>query len=541
MTWEKTSIHILEFIPSSNYAVIVPDSEVGIFRSRTDKLIEVIPETKFVGNLSQRIHELMQKAPQKTRPTWYLQQFIKLSVLKQAAYGENYLIWDADTIPLKTLDFFHENDLVSFYTGREHFSGYFELNDKVFGEKIRNNYSFIAQCFPCKTAWSNSFFDFIENKFQLPWDEALLNSIDFGKSHGFSEYEILGNYIHQKFSDKMIFKTSKWLRNGSGLVGGVTNLDVEPFRSMLEPYDHVTFEKWEKPFSLLKSEGRRKIEKLFLNASQHKPILQEFLELLFSSGIVKTITQIGSADGIVDDPIRPYLKNQGHIKTFLIEPRPDLCANLREMYKDSSNVRVIEAAVGSQFGLSKLYYIPDNLTSELNGTKYSNDWARGQGTFDRNFLIQEIKFNRFRGIKYRIKMQKYIDSIRSIDVQVMKTQEVIPKVSEEHLLIIDVQGAEIDVLNGIDWNHHCPQWIVIENNYPSMLTLIEYFTPLGYKYIAGGGRSKDMVFSKSFTPLNSIKVDNFSRRNLITSPPKLWYLLPRFVRNLVKEIYRRIF
>ncbi len=158
----------------------------------------------------------------------------------------------------------------------------------------------------------------------------------------------------------------------------------------------------------------------------------------------------------------------------------------------------------------------------------------------RNFLIKEIKFNRFRGIKYRMKMQKYFDSIESIDVQVKKTQEVIPKVSGGHLLVIDTQGAELDVLRGIDWNHP-PQWIVVENNNPSMLTLIEYFTELGYKYIAGGGRDKDMVFSKSFIPLISLKNYNFSSPSLRTSPPKFWYLLPRFARHLIKEIYQKIF
>ena len=241
--WEKTSINLLEFVPSHNYAVVVPDSEFDIFRDRTDKLIEVIPETKFVGKLIQIIDELMQVNTQKVKPTWYLQQFIKLSVLKQATYGENYLIWDADTIPLKSLEFFHENDLVSFYIGSERFDEYFELNDKVFGEKYRPDFSFIAQCFPCKTEWSNSFFDFVEDRFELPWVEALLNSIDFGKSHGLSEYEILGNYIYNKFSDKIIFKSSKWLRNGAGLIGGVSNLDVVPFKNILNPYDHVTFEK----------------------------------------------------------------------------------------------------------------------------------------------------------------------------------------------------------------------------------------------------------------------------------------------------------
>jgi FkbM family methyltransferase len=514
--------------------------EVDLFRSRTDAIINVIPETEFIGKLGHRIRDLVQKAPQIVKPNWYLQQFIKLSVLKQAAYGDNYLIWDADTIPLKSIEFFHENDFVSFYTSKERHNGYFALNDKIFGEKIRNNFSFIAQSFPCKIAWSKSFFKFIENKFGIPWYEALLNSIDFRNSNGFSEYEILGNYIYKMFNDKIIFKDSEWLRNGSGLVGGVSNLNVEPFKSILEPYDHVTFEKWEQPFKLLKVNGDKKVEKLLSTASLWKPTIQEFLDALFGEGLVKKLSQIGAADGIVDDPVRRFLKNEENIDIVFIEPRPDLCTNLRELYRNSENVRVVEIAVGAQSGLSKLYYLPDNLTSEMNGNINPNDWARGQGTQDKHFLIKEINFNAFRGIKYRMNIKKYINSINSINIQVIKTSEVIPKVSQGHLLIIDVQGAELDVLEGIDWTSP-PQWIVVENNFPSMLTLIEYFTPLGYKYIAGGGRSKDMVFSKSFAPFDPIRIGNFSKVNLRTSPPKFWYLLPRFIRIWIKEIYRKIF
>lgn len=158
------------------------------------------------------------------RAGWYLQQFIKLqSLFQEAKTGKQMLIWDADTIPFKPLDFFASDGTVSFFTGSERHSPYFEQMQRIWGEYATAPASFIAQCIPMKSKWINEIhFELIQKSTTKDcWLEPLLESIDWTQVSGFSEYEFLGTWVYNHHRNEMRWANQKWKRNGWPLSGRI--------------------------------------------------------------------------------------------------------------------------------------------------------------------------------------------------------------------------------------------------------------------------------------------------------------------------------
>ena len=103
-TWLLVSNVVPERISARRYRVIVPDGQVSIFREKTPETFEVHPESQYVLTLHDSIKAKIPIA-NRHRTGWYLQQFIKISSLINSPAGENHLIWDSDTLPLKQLTF----------------------------------------------------------------------------------------------------------------------------------------------------------------------------------------------------------------------------------------------------------------------------------------------------------------------------------------------------------------------------------------------------------------------------------------------------
>lgn len=249
--WSHTSKNLLNFVPSKNYLLIVPDSDFELFKSITDRMFKIVPESVFVPGLKEILKGKF--TPLSIgRIGWYLQQFIKLSVLKKAREYENYVIWDADNVPLKKIDFFRSSGEVEFFTGAEAHLPYFDLTQKLLGLGKIAKFSFIAQCFPCKGVWAKNFFNFIESKFSESYQNTLLNLIDFKEISGFSEYETLGSFIYHNYQKQIIVSGKKWVRNGSDLIGGPDNIYREPYKQIIKDYEYIAFERWQMPSSTLK-------------------------------------------------------------------------------------------------------------------------------------------------------------------------------------------------------------------------------------------------------------------------------------------------
>jgi FkbM family methyltransferase len=231
----------------------------------------------------------------------------------------------------------------------------------------------------------------------------------------------------------------------------------------------------------------------------NKPSLEEFLDRLFVSKRIKTLVQIGANDGIQNDPLREYLISPQSFRTILVEPITYYCDRLRNIYSNRPDVTVIQSAAGSSERIHDFFYLPPELASEMNGDGPKNDWAHGQGSFSKETVIHWITANSFRGDVYCSRINYYIDSIICIQVKTVKTDSILPLNRSGLLLVIDVQGHELSVLEGIDWDN-APSWIIVEDDLDNSNKLIQFLNTRGFDWIAG---DHDKVFQNRDTcPIN---------------------------------------
>jgi len=244
--WEVTSGFIVQNIASRRYRVIVPDQEIPDFIKRSPSQFQVDGESKYTKLFSQQLRNLLPE-DKKSQFGWYLQQFIKLLAVQDNAPEDIVLIWDADTAPIHTLNFIDPNGKLMYYKSAENHLPYFETIQKLTGLNKKVAFSFIAQCFPVKVAWLNDLCASLEEKFHLPWVEAVLSQIDFEKPNSFSEYETLGTYISHRYADQVTYSDRPWWRFGNTLLNHVAFLSPKKAQELSSQYDFISFEKWERP------------------------------------------------------------------------------------------------------------------------------------------------------------------------------------------------------------------------------------------------------------------------------------------------------
>jgi len=215
--------------------------------------------------------------------------------------------------------------------------------------------------------------------------------------------------------------------------------------------------------------------------------LNDFFQAYFNSSEEKRLIQVGANDGVMCDPLRRFLVNSKsqNISAVLVEPIPFYYRKLCDLYRDNPEITVLNVACGPSNGRARLYFIEPSVADRMNGDGPANNWAHGQGSFDPNVVRYWIERNRFRGEEYVKNIDIYLQSIVSIDVEIVSLSDVAMSRQNDNLLIvIDVQGFELEVIRGIDWN--CPPaFIVLEDDLNKSGPISEYLAARGYSYLCG--------------------------------------------------------
>ena len=76
---------------------------------------------------------------------WYFQQLLKYQFAFLKPEDDYYLIWDADTIPLRPMEFFDEDGRMLLTKSDEYHRPYFETYEKLLGRPAQRDFSFISQ------------------------------------------------------------------------------------------------------------------------------------------------------------------------------------------------------------------------------------------------------------------------------------------------------------------------------------------------------------------------------------------------------------
>jgi|TARA_B110001450_G_C17638540_1_gene488316 FkbM family methyltransferase len=227
--------------------------------------------------------------------------------------------------------------------------------------------------------------------------------------------------------------------------------------------------------------------------------IDTFLNFYFKQNNKKFIIQVGGNDGINSDPLRKYLKKKGNYKVLIIEPLNYYYKKLKKLYFKRKDIKIIKTAISNKIEKKFVYFIDPKVVKEMNGKGPHNNWADGQGSFDVEIVKYWIKKNSFRGYDYKKNIPKFIQSIKKESIITKKISSINIPPNHNTLLIIDVQGYELEVIESINWRY-APKHIIYEDDlkiYNDRSNKIRnILRTRGYKYIGG---KYDKIFSKNKT------------------------------------------
>lgn len=451
-TWEKASPRILEYIESQSYCVIVPKRHLSHFRAATPIGIDVVNEEDVLPSAYKTTiaRQLQLCGLHGGRASWLYQQFLKLEACRQP--GKKVLIWDSDTIPLRPLSFVDHKGALTPFLSKENHAPYFAMIKKILGIDKQLPASFIAQSIPFYGDWLIEMLTTIESRFGLDWKDAILSQLtpDLGLSP-FSEYETIGNYILATKPGAMAIDTKRcghWLREGTEVMGSPNNLDLFlPAEADNKPF-FVSFETWQTPF--------RQLKRYDLNS---------FLRLILSRNPGLSILQIGANDGINNDPLRPFLEaHQG--KVVLVEALPYYCEKLNALYSSSPHVNICNALVSDQPGAAEFYFIDPGIADEMDGDGPPNKWAHGQGSLNKDTIIEWIYKNKFRGSGYAQNIDRYIRAITRTELPAVTLADIVQRyeLADLEIILLDVQGHEYEILKTLIDLDRLPRIVIYEDD-----------------------------------------------------------------------------
>ena len=155
---------------------------------------------------------------------------------------------------------------------------------------------------------------------------------------------------------------------------------------------------------------------------------------------------IGAHSGIWLTPLLEKYKEQS---ILLVEPVPHNIQELKENISKYKDIKIETSAVSSKNEVQKFYFVkPESIK------KLGKHWASGIGSFDKQHVLNH-KNKRF-------KVEN--SDIEEIEIQYLTFTDLVNKYSIDviEMLQIDVEGAEYQILNSIDFMKISIQKIIFE-------------------------------------------------------------------------------
>ncbi len=241
ITYIKKYINPKRIVVISNSSVLLSNKQVF-----TNENVEFLDENRIIPGLTyNHVKELLSKYHAEERTGWYFQQFLKMAYSYISPY-EFYVSWDADTIPLKQVNFFDSYNKPVFSLKDEYNKAYFETIYSIFGIEKKIEKSFICEHMIFNKEIMREIISKISecNPLNYWFDNIIANiSKDALKASGFSEFETYGTYVLEYHRDFYSFKDIITLRTGRRFFGDDVSQEVLSWLSTF--YDAVSFEKWD--------------------------------------------------------------------------------------------------------------------------------------------------------------------------------------------------------------------------------------------------------------------------------------------------------
>lgn len=158
---------------------------------------------------------------------------------------------------------------------------------------------------------------------------------------------------------------------------------------------------------------------------------------------------IGANDGIADTPgIRILLGNRNW-KGLLVEPVPYCFAKLKDNFSDSERFMLEQVAIGPAKGRTVFYYVEQSAICRLPNLPA---WYDKLGSFNRDHILKHLG-------------PSIEPFIVELPVEVLSLTEVVRRngIPQIHLLHIDTEGYDFEVLKTLDFSSFQPVVIYIEH------------------------------------------------------------------------------
>lgn len=162
--------------------------------------------------------------------------------------------------------------------------------------------------------------------------------------------------------------------------------------------------------------------------------------------------KVGANDGITGDPCSDILANGNSWRGVLVEPVPFLCEKLRDNFQDRRRFAIECCAVG-QSGTSDFFYIDQAAIRHVSDLPA---WFDQIGSFDSAHIAKH----------FGARVSPYV---RSLPVQAVPLHKIFERhsVSTCHLLHVDTEGWDYEVLRTLDWFRWKPWMVFVEHKHLS--------------------------------------------------------------------------
>lgn len=260
------------YLPHRRLIVFTAKNNLQSFRNKLGSEVVILDEDQAVPQMTLDKLRSQGKLPGFPEGAgWYFQQFLKFSYPHLEPRAGRYLIWDADTIPLRSFQPFgargtafltpaspecaeppsgigcdgHTRQLLKQAT-RPHLP-YFENYQFLIGEKPDCTQSFISQHMPIQVPCLRAMLNAIDARHpgNDGWAWKVIRNLRGASRNLFSEYEFYAQYALRHFADQHAIRALAW-RRGGALPRGRKSQEL--LDAWAKDLDFIAIESWASPW-----------------------------------------------------------------------------------------------------------------------------------------------------------------------------------------------------------------------------------------------------------------------------------------------------
>ena len=163
--------------------------------------------------------------------------------------------------------------------------------------------------------------------------------------------------------------------------------------------------------------------------------------------------KVGANDGITGDPCSDILLANTNWRGLLIEPVPYCFDRLKANFKDTQRFCFEQVAIGAPAGHASFYYVDAKANQAVPDLP---PWFDQLGSFDRNHIVKHLNG----------RLEPFIIECK-VEVCPLSDLIVRNRIQKVHLLHVDAEGHDYEVLKTLDFAQHAPMSIFIEHRHLS--------------------------------------------------------------------------